>query len=117
MPELDVLDVIARKEQDLRARRLAARARADAEIAGARSRAARLQSEREASARAEIETWQQAEFRRVRQRANEQARLASPATPAVVPAGILAAAVDVVVSAVLPRRGAEAAEPPLHSDG
>ncbi len=110
MPEPDILDLIARKEQELRARLLAARARADAEVADAAARAARLRAEREQSARAELDAWREAEIARVQRGVAGGAALADASWDE---AGTdVGAAADVVVAAVLPRPAASRAERP-----
>ncbi len=104
MAEPDILDVIARKEQELRARLLAARSRADAEIADARRRAARSRSESEEAARAETEAWRQVEIARVQQAADAWAAEALARSGSPPAAGLeMEAAVRAVFSAVLPR--------------
>ena len=114
MAEPDILDVIARKEQELRARLLAVRSRADAEIADARSRAARLRLESEEAARAETDAWRRTEIERIQQTAQAWAadHLASNAGP-VEAAGAVEAAVQSVLAVVLPRPAPAAPETPL----
>lgn len=117
MPEPDILDLIARKEQELRARLLAARARAEAEVVDARHQAAQLRAESDRSAGAEIEAWCQAEVARVRQAADATKGVALDEVAEDGLTDRLAGAAEIVVSAILPHADPRPLEPSLGQTG
>ncbi len=97
-----LLEVIAARERDLRARLLAARARADAIVAEAAAQAETLRQREEAAASEEARAWLEAELDRARCEA--EAAVAQAATELRRVSGDpaeLQGAVDLVVGAVL----------------
>jgi vacuolar-type H+-ATPase subunit H len=104
MAEPTVLEMIARKEQELRARLLAARARADVLVAEASKQAGEVRTGAEAEARAQTRVWVEQEMARARREAEQvvdqatadaRDRMGSPQG--------LEAAVQLILDAVLAR--------------
>lgn len=110
MAEQSLLETIAQKERDLRARLLAARARAAALVAEAERTAEELRAAEEAAAAAEVEAWLAAELARAQREVAELVAQASVAQ-GPVDAERLAAAVAVILDAVLLRPPAASAAP------
>ncbi len=80
MAEPTVLELIARKEQELRVQLMAARAEADALVADARTEAADLRAAENAAAAQDAQDWLNQELTRAR---NEVEQMVSAATDAM----------------------------------
>lgn len=101
-----LLEAIARKEQELRARLLAARAAAEAIIADGRRAAAELLAEEARRSESEAERLVEQEFARARDAARRLvARAEAEARALEAESGHLEAAVSLVVDAVAPVPG------------